>query len=176
MFLIVSPARNRNPSAFGSELDGVGQQVGQDLLDLGLVLDDVQRLIGANHFEVNVLFIGQRLHQIALSAHDLFDRELGGRTCILPLSILARSRMSLIISSSTRPELPILLTYFFCLRRANRARQHVRKPDDAIQRRAQFVAHAGQKVALDAVHFVQLHVGLGQLVHFAVQVRIASRS
>ena len=37
------------------------------------------------------------------------------RTSILPLSILARSRMSLIISSSIVPERWMLPTYRFCL-------------------------------------------------------------
>ena len=38
------------------------------------------------------------------------------------------------------------------------------------ERRAQLVAHGGQKVALQAVHFVEPHVGLGQFVDLDVQI------
>jgi len=34
------------------------------------------------------------------------------------------------------------------------------------------VAHRGQEIALQRVHFVEPHVGLGQLVHFAVQAGV----
>ena len=50
--------------------------------------------------------------------------------------------------------------------------QHVAEAEDAVERRAQLVAHGGQEVALEAVRFVQGHVGLGQLVHLAVEVGV----
>ena len=40
------------------------------------------------------------------------------------------------------------------------------------ERRAQLVAHRGQEVALQPVHFVEPHVGLGQLVDLVVEVGV----
>jgi hypothetical protein len=92
--------------------------------------------------------------------------------------------MSLIISKSTVEDVvdhlqehaarlsdvldvPLLLS----VQRVDRA-EHVAETEDAVQRRAQFVAHRGQEVALNAVHVIELHVGLGKLVHLAVQIGV----
>ena len=50
------------------------------------------------------------------------------------------------------------------------AAQHVAEAQNAVERRAQLVAHRGQEVALEPVHLVELHVGLGQLVEPVVQL------
>ena len=50
--------------------------------------------------------------------------------------------------------------------------QHVGEADDAVERRAQLVAHGGQEVALEAVHLVELHVELGQLIDLAVELGV----
>ena len=50
--------------------------------------------------------------------------------------------------------------------------EHVAEAEDAVERGPQLVAHGGQEVALDAVHLVELHVQLGQLVDLAVQVDV----
>ncbi len=47
-----------------------------------------------------------------------------------------------------------------------------REAQDAVERRAQLVAHGGEEVALEAVRLVQGHVRLGQLVHLAVEVGV----
>ena len=57
------------------------------------------------------------------------------------------------------------------VQRLDRA-QHVAEADDAVQRRAQLVAHRGQEVALEAVHLVELHIHLGQFVHLDVEVGV----
>ena len=51
-------------------------------------------------------------------------------------------------------------------------RQHVAEAQNAVERRAQLMAHRGQEVALEAVRFVQGQVGLGQFVHLAVEVGV----
>ncbi len=50
--------------------------------------------------------------------------------------------------------------------------EHFRKTDDAIERRAQLVAHGRQKIALQAIHFVQPHVRLRQFIHLLVQLGV----
>ena len=50
--------------------------------------------------------------------------------------------------------------------------EHLAEAEDAVQGRAQLVAHGGQEIALEPVRFVQGHVGLGQLVHLAVEVGV----
>jgi thiamine pyrophosphate-dependent acetolactate synthase large subunit-like protein len=55
--------------------------------------------------------------------------------------------------------------------RVNR-REDVGKPDDAIERSAELVAHRGQEVALQAVEFVELEVRLSELIDLAVEVDV----
>ena len=50
--------------------------------------------------------------------------------------------------------------------------QHVAEAEDAVERRAQLVAHRGQEVALEPVRFVQGQVGLGQFVDLAIEVGV----
>ena len=65
----------------------------------------------------------------------------------------------------------MLPTYRFCLSSSeSMPLQHVAEAQDAVERRAQLVAHGGQKIALEAVHLVEPHVGLGQLVEPVVQL------
>ena len=73
--------------------------------------------------------------------------------------------MSLIISSSIRAR-PLDVADVALLLVVERvdAAQHVAEAEDAVERRAQLVAHRGQEVALQPVHLVEPHVGLGQLV------------
>ncbi len=95
------------------------------------------------------------------------------RTSILPLSILARSRMSLIISKQRAARLLDVLhvTPLLLVQGSDRG-QHLAEAENAVQRSAQLVAHRGQEVALHGVHLVQPHVGLGQFVDLAVQGRV----
>ena len=89
-------------------------------------------------------------------------RNSVSRTSMLPLSILARSRMSLIISNSTLPEVWMFLTYRFCLSSSEAIDSSTSlKPMMRVERRAQLVAHHGQKLAFQPVHFIQLHVESG---------------
>ena len=52
------------------------------------------------------------------------------------------------------------------------AGQDLAEAQDAVQRRAELVAHGGQEVALDRVHLVQPHVHLGQFIDLAVEVHV----
>ena len=67
----------------------------------------------------------------------------------------------------------MLAAYRFCLsfERLD-ALQHFGEADDAVQRRAQLVAHVGQEIVFQAIHLVEPHVQLRQLIHFAVQVLV----
>ena len=95
------------------------------------------------------------------------------RTCILPASILARSRMSLMRFNNCSP-LDWMLPTQRCLFVAQpvAGQQHFAEAEDGVERRAQFVAHGGQEVALEAVRFVQGQVGLGQLIDLAIEVGV----
>ncbi len=52
------------------------------------------------------------------------------------------------------------------------AGEHFGEPDDAVERGPELVAHRGQEVALDPVHLIEGHVGLGKLVDLQVEVTI----
>ena len=52
--------------------------------------------------------------------------------------------------------------------------QQFAEAEDAVERRAQFVAHRGQEIALEPVRFVQRHVRPRQFIDFAVQVDVRS--
>ena len=58
--LFVALGRNDDPSALGRELDRVGQQVVENLLNLGLVLSQRRQRGGRIAIEIDVLFLGQR--------------------------------------------------------------------------------------------------------------------
>ena len=81
--------------------------------------------------------------------------------------------MSLIMSSSNLPDFWIFLGVAFLLvfQRIDGA-QHFAESQNAIERRSQFVAHSRQKIALQAVHFVQGHVGLRQLIDLAIEIGV----
>ena len=50
--------------------------------------------------------------------------------------------------------------------------QHFGEANDAVQRRSQLVAHVGQKLAFEAVHFVKLHVEVCQLIDLVVELDV----
>src|SRR5207249_4886286 len=50
--------------------------------------------------------------------------------------------------------------------------QEIAESKNAVQRRAQFMAHGGEKVALEPIGFVEGHVGPSQLVELAVEVHV----
>ena len=52
------------------------------------------------------------------------------------------------------------------------AGQDLAEPQDAVQRRAELVAHGGQEVALEHVHLVQPHVHLRQFIDLAVEIHV----
>ena len=102
---LVALGGNRDPPALGRELDGVGQQVVEDLLHPGLVLAQ-RRQVAADASQSRSMFFfsasGRAMSHCAATTASM--RNSLSRISILPLSILARSRMSLIISSSIRPD------------------------------------------------------------------------
>ena len=50
--------------------------------------------------------------------------------------------------------------------------EHFGEADDAVERRAQLVAHGGEEFAFEAVHLVELHVEVGQLIDFVVELGV----
>ena len=60
----------------------------------------------------------------------------------------------------------------FFIQLSRGSQQNVAEAEDAVQRRAQFVAHGRQEVALEAVRFVKSHVGVGQFIDLAVEVGV----
>src|ERR1041385_396546 len=73
-------------------------------------------------------------------------------------------------SSTLRSMSAFTLPHWSCmLTRLRSLRLHAR---DVAEHAVAVVAHGGQEVALEPVRFVQRHVGLGQLVHLAVHVRV----
>ena len=143
----------RDPAALGRELDRVGEQVVQDLLQLARVLPQ-QR---------------DRLVEPALAGRCSSSRPAAGtwsaspsqtsriekssvRTSILPLSILARSRMSLIRPSSFSPRgLDVGRVPPLAFGELLAAGEDLAEAEDPVKRRAQLVAHRRQEVALEPV-------------------------
>ena len=69
--------RHGDPAALRSELDGIGQQVDQDLLDLALVVEH-DRQVGLDFADqVDVLLFAQRADHLALGGDHRPDAELG---------------------------------------------------------------------------------------------------
>ena len=100
----IGPRADDDASPFRRKLDRVGKQVGQNLLHLGLILIHHWEVGFDIHSQVDVFVVGQRADEIALSRYDGVDAEFAGPHFHFPASILATSRMSLIISRSLRPE------------------------------------------------------------------------
>ena len=63
--------------------------------------------------------------------------------------------------------IPLLLLF-----QSGDAAEHIREADDAIERRSQFVAHGCQEVALEPIHLVEVHIGLGQLVDLGIEITV----
>ena len=103
-FSLVAGDADGDAAALGRELDGVGEEVVEDLLDAGLVLLHRRQIGRELRLHVDVFLLGQRPGHVALRATTWLTRKSLSRMSILPLSILARSRMSLIISRSVRPD------------------------------------------------------------------------
>ena len=96
---------DRDPAALGRELDGVGEQVVEDLLHAGLVLAHRRQVRLRSGISRSMFFLsvsGRAMSHWAATTCAM--RNSVSRISILPLSIFARSRMSLIISSSVRPD------------------------------------------------------------------------
>ena len=103
-------AADDDPAPLGRELDRVGEQVVEDLLHLARVLEQDGQVAARSRHSRSMFFrsaSGRAMSHWAVQTSRCGSRD--SRTSILPLSILARSRMSLIISSSILPEV-----WMFC--------------------------------------------------------------
>ena len=135
----------------GCELQSVGEQVEEHLLDHPLVrLDDPDV-----RFDVEPQAMPSRVARSRNSATEFCttSESAKGVTCrsILPASILERSRMSLISASRWRPEVWISATYSACLSLSSpnsRSRQHLRETDHGVEWGAQLVRHVGEELRL----------------------------
>ena len=155
----------------GRELDGVGEQVVEDLPQLARVLAHQRdRLVDP---VLQVMFFRSAIGRQRFVRPSQTSRieKSSVRTSILPLSILARSRMSLIIDSSILPDVWMLPAYRRCRSLSGSLPgEDLGEADDRVERRPQLVAHRRQEVALEPVHLEERHVGLRQLVDLAVEV------
>ena len=88
----------------------------------------------------------QRLHRVAERCRA--DRTSTVSSSSLPASILEKSRMSLMSVSSESAESLTMSRYSRCSRVKSGVEHQFGHADDAVHRRANFVAHVGQKFAL----------------------------
>ena len=143
--------------------------------DLALVLAQRRQAGGDLAVQVDVLLLGQRPGHVALRrARRRRCRTRSGRTSILPLSILARSRMSLIMSSSIRPDVWMLLhvALLLVVERAIDAASTSLKPRMLLSGVRSSWLIVARKSLFRLVHLEQPHVDLGQLVDLAVELAV----
>ena len=161
----------RPPS--GVNLMALRQQVVEHLLHAGLVLVHRRQVRLDVALQVDVLALRQRPGHVALGRHHLADAEV--RQPRLHLAALDLGQVEDVVDHLQQrlarlldvQHVPLLLV----VQGVDRA-EDLAEAEDAVQRRAQLVAHGGQEVALERVELVEPHVGLGQLVHFAVEVGV----
>ncbi len=168
----LGPRAQGDAAPLGRELDGVGEQVVEDLPQLARVLPQQRDRLVEPAFQRDVLPLGDRAgHRLVRPSQTSRIEKSSVRTSILPLSILARSRMSLIIARSILPgRLDVAGIAALPLVELVGAGEDLGEADDRVERRAQLVAHRRQEVALEPVHLEEGHVGLRQLVDLAVEV------
>ena len=137
------------------ELDRVADQVGDDLPQCG----PDRRPARSRHARRDVSDAAPGPWPWARNASGLQQlaqrcrarlKSISSRSS-LPASIFEKSRMSLITASSQSAELRTSSRYSRCCGGQLGFQQEFRHADDAVHRRADFVAHVGQKLALGVV-------------------------
>jgi len=91
----------------------------------------------------------------------------------LPASILEKSRMSLMTVSRASPDVRTISVYSRCSAVRPVSSSRAGHADDAVHRRADFVAHVGQKLALGTVGGFRALLGAPPLSHFHAKLRRA---
>ncbi len=124
-------------------------------------------------FQVDVLSFGQRPGHVALRRDHLGDPEIGQAR--LHLAAFHLRQIEDVVDHFQQGLARLLdvqhVALLLVVQRVDRP-QDFAEAEDAVQRRAQFMAHRGQEIALEHVQFIEPHVGLGQLIHFAVEAGV----
>ena len=155
--ILPPPAANDHPAVVGRELDGVGQQIDDDLLDRPAVGDDRYRAFDVG-FEREVLVVGapghhaqrfrQRLRQVErlhveLHAAGLDLRHVQDVVDHFEQIVAAGENVVAVFLVFLRPE-----------RSEHAAFHDLGKSDDGVERGAQFVAHIGEEFGFGLVGFL----------------------
>ena len=134
------------------ELEGVGQQVLDDLLQpLGVGEDRLGQLRIEADEEVDVLRLGHVPEGALDVAVQVVQAQLAASTTTVPDSILDRSRMSLMSISRSLPDEWIVLANSVCLAgevALGVLAELVGEDEQAVERRAQLVRHVGEELGL----------------------------
>ena len=158
-------------SPLRGELDGVGQQVVEDLSQLARVLSQERDRLVDPVLQRDVLPLGDRPRQVGQSLADIPDREVLGAD--LHLSALDLGQVEDIVDHRQQHlarGLDVSGISSVPLVELVGAGKDLGEADDRVERRTQFVAHRRQEVALEPVHLEEREVGLRQLIDLAVQV------
>ena len=164
---------HRNPAATGGEFHGIGEQIGQDLLHLGLILLNGIKPRADVKGELDVFLFGQRPHHVALSRHNRFH--------------VKQDRADLHFASLNLRQIEDVVDHFqehasggadvlhiaalLVIERLDRS-QNIRKADDAVEGCAELMAHRRQEVALEPVHLVEIEIGPGEFIDFIIEAAV----
>ena len=165
------PSRT-SPSA--GELDGVAEQVEQDLAHVAAVEHDAAGHVGRDRHARGTTPL-RRAESATTCRRSVMScaRSVGTASMSMkPASIFDRSSTSLIRSSRWAPHFEIASSASRCVgvQRAI-ALQQLRVADHAVERRAQLVAHVGQELALGARRGFGRLLGPAQLIVALAPIR-----
>ena len=170
---------DRDAAAAVGEFHGVGNQVEQDLLEGALVRRDLRQIGRQAHGEIEPGLPRFQRQEIAAVADHLVRRERLRRN--LEIAGLHLRHVEDAIDDREQMCAGIVdqLGVFLAARAVEPhpllVHQHVREADDGIERRAQFVAHVGEKFHLRGIGLIGfgarvierllLHLTLGDVAH-----------
>ena len=171
--LVDRPCPHADPAPFGRELDGVREQVVQDLLNLDRILQqeghgriDLVR-------EIDVPLVREGIEQADLPFDQVGQRALDDLN--LHPAALDFGEVEQVVDHHHQRiarRLDVADEPLLFVREVVRVGQDVAETKDAVKGRSQFVAHRRQEVVFELVHLVQPQVHLGQLVDFAVEIGV----
>ena len=162
-----------DPAPAGGELHGVGEEIGEDLLDFCLILLDRLEARADLEGDVDRLLLGHRPGHVALRRDDRLDIERHWADLRLPGLDLGQVKdvVDHVEEHPPRGADVLHVAALLVVERLDRP-EHVREADDAVEWCAQLVAHRRQEVALHPIHLVEVEIGAGELVHLAVEALI----
>ncbi len=150
---------------FFREFDGVVDEVDHHLADAGVVGEDFQRGVGIFlDEERQVLFAGERGGDAGDFFEQFVDVEAFGVQVHAPGFDLGHIQH---VVDQVQQVLPVFLdqaqvvVHVFGQRAVESFEHHIRKAEDGIERRAEFVRHVGEEGGFEAIQFAQLGEGRG---------------